>query len=98
MGTEFVLLFVPAPIVIWAWCIWRLRKPESRVMASVLLAIGLLFMGYFCITWWLDGRFPFIQSWAVGSFLYSIVHILLWCMWTLAVSLYRAFWEKRLEN
>jgi hypothetical protein len=88
MGSEAVGIFLPAPVLIWAWCIWRLRAPATRTKFAVLLGLGVCFMGYFIVSGVLDGHLW--QGLLVGSFFYFFFHVFAWGLITIGINLFRA--------
>lgn len=76
MGTEFLILFVPVPLLFWAWDLRRLRKPEHRRKSAVLLVLGFVYMAYFLLP--ITTRQYFMQGLVLGSFFYAPFYLLAW--------------------
>jgi hypothetical protein len=91
MATEILGYFLPAPALILAWCLWRMRAPSTRLMATSLLGIAVAVMGYFCISGWLSGHF--MQGLLIGSFVSAVVHVMAWGVMTIGINLFRTYPE-----
>lgn len=80
MGTEFLILFVPVPILFWAWDLWRLKKPEHRRKSALLLGLGLVYTAYFLLP--VTTKQYFMQGLVLGSFFYAPFYLLAWLILT----------------
>ena len=81
MGTEIVGLFLIVPPVLLLCNIWQLRKKSTRNKALVLMALGISFFSYFCISAYLEGYL--MQGFLVGSFCYGPFYFVAWVVVTL---------------
>jgi EamA domain-containing membrane protein RarD len=77
MGTEIIILFLPVPLLIWVYNIWRVLKGKHRRRHISLLLMGIGAMSYIPAHVYLSGS-PAMQGILVGCFFYLPYYLLCW--------------------
>ena len=87
MGTEFLVLFIPVPFVLWAWNLWQCRHPKRRRKNLLLLVLGLSFVAFMCLPLTTYGYL--IQSLCFAGFFYAPLYLVAWFVLTLVLGEFR---------
>lgn len=83
MGNEFLVLFVPVPVMFMIWNLWSVIVRKNRMKHGILLVFGMAWMSYM-VSPVTTGQY-FIQGLAVGGFLYSPLYFFAWLILTVVM-------------
>lgn len=76
MGTEILVIFLPIPMICWAWNLWQMCRKETRTKGAVLLLLGLIFMLY--MVYPITTKQYFMQGLMIGGFFYIPFYLISW--------------------